>query len=64
MLFRRLIPLVCLAVPLPAAPIERLWLSHATPEPSRLVINWETAAPGDSVVEYGPTEALGQTVTQ
>lgn len=64
MLFRCLIPLVCLAVPLPAAPIERLWLSHATTEPSRLVINWETAAPGDSVVEYGPTEALGQTVTQ
>lgn len=64
MLFRRLIPLVCLTVSLPAAPIERIWLSHATPEPSRLVINWETAEPGDSAVEYGPTEALGQTAAR
>lgn len=41
------------------AEIERIWLTHQTNEPSRLVVNWETDAPGDSHVEYGGTPALG-----
>lgn len=43
-----------------AAPIERIWLTHATNDPSKIVINWETDTPGDSVVEFGTSEALGQ----
>lgn len=43
-----------------AAPIERVWLSHASPEPSRIVVNWQTATPGNSVVEFGPGPDLGQ----
>jgi hypothetical protein len=45
-----------------AAPIERIWLTHASNNPSKIVINWETDAPGDSVVEFGTSEALGQRV--
>lgn len=45
-----------------AAPIERIWLTHATNDPGKIVINWETDQPIDSVVEYGLSEALGQTV--
>jgi len=36
-----------------AAPIERIWLTHASPDPSRIVINWETDKPANSTVEYG-----------
>lgn len=43
-----------------SAPIERVWLTHATNDPSKIVINWETDIPGDSVVEFGTSEALGQ----
>lgn len=42
-----------------AAGIERIWLTHQTTDPSRLVVNWETDAPGHSEVEYGSTAALG-----
>jgi hypothetical protein len=35
--------------------IERIWLTHRTSDPSRLVVNWETAVPGDSVVHFGVT---------
>lgn len=37
------------------AEIGRIWLTHRSPEPSRIVINWETTAPGSSVVNYGPS---------
>lgn len=40
-------------------PITRIWLSHVSPDPGRMTISWETERDGDSVVEYGPTEALG-----
>lgn len=45
-----------------AAPIERIWLTHATNDPGKVVINWETDQPADSVVEYGPSESLGQKI--
>lgn len=51
------------ALPALAAPIQRIWLTHATTDPSKIVINWETAQPLPSVVEYGTTAALGETVT-
>jgi beta-lactamase superfamily II metal-dependent hydrolase len=41
------------------AAIGRIWLSHATSDPSRLVINWETQSPGNSVVEYGKDAMYG-----
>lgn len=45
-----------------AAPIESIWLSHTSNDPSHLVVNWETAAPGNSIVEFGLTSAYGQRV--
>lgn len=45
-----------------SAKVERIWLTHQSPEPSKIVVSWETTEPGDSVVEFGPTAALGQTV--
>src|SRR5438045_1706993 len=29
--------------------IERVWLTHKTNDPSKLVVNWQTAKPGNSV---------------
>ena len=46
-----------------AAPIERLWLTHATNDPSRIVINWETDTPADSVVEYDTSHSLTRRLT-
>lgn len=41
------------AATLSAAPIERIWLTHASNDPSKIVVNWETDTPANSVVEYG-----------
>lgn len=43
--------LVCCTQALAQA--ERIWLTHQSNDPGRIVINWETSAPGDSVVYYG-----------
>lgn len=48
-----------LTTTLAAAPIERVWLTHASNDPSKIVINWETDTPGGSVVEFGTSAALG-----
>jgi hypothetical protein len=45
------------------APIERIWLTHATNDPSKIVINWETDAPSDSLVDFGLSEALIQRIS-
>lgn len=37
------------------ADVERIWMTHQSPDPSKIVISWETTEPGDSVVEYGVT---------
>jgi hypothetical protein len=51
----RITCLLCLmTTPAWAGGIERIWLSHTTSEPSKLVVNWESAEAGDSIVEYGP----------
>lgn len=43
-----------------AAPIDRVWLSHADNDPSWTTVSWQTQKPGDSVVEYGSTPSLGK----
>ena len=45
-----------------AEDITRLWLTHQTNDPSKVVVNWHTAESGDSVVEFGHTPKLGQSV--
>lgn len=43
-----------------AAPIDQIWLTHASNDPSKIVVNWHTSAPQPSVVEFGTTPDLGQ----
>ncbi|MEP6671853.1 MAG: hypothetical protein ABJF10_22015 [Chthoniobacter sp.] len=47
-----------------AAEIERIWLTHQTNAPDKLVVNWESNEPGDSVVEFGVTPALGERIVR
>src|SRR5262245_18975648 len=47
------------ATPAPAQ-VERVWLTHRTSDPTRLVVNWTTKKAGDSKVRYGPTKGYGQ----
>ncbi len=37
------------------AQVERVWLNHRSNDPTKLVVNWMTAEPGDSVVRFGRT---------
>lgn len=46
------------------AQVERIWLTHKSPDPSRMVVNWETAQPGNSVVEFGATPKLDRKVSR
>jgi hypothetical protein len=61
--FLRITALICVfgASPLFAGMIERIWLTHQSTDPRALVVSWETDTPGDSHVDFGPTEKLGQT---
>lgn len=43
--------------------IERVWLTHQSNDPSKLVVSWQTAKPGNSVVRFGLTKEYGQTVS-
>ncbi|MEW6304932.1 MAG: FN3 domain-containing metallophosphoesterase family protein [Verrucomicrobiota bacterium] len=45
-----------------SAQIQRVWLSHKSSNPDKLVVNWETATPGDSIVDYGKSSKHGRTV--
>lgn len=45
------------------AGVERIWLTHQSPDPSKIVVSWETTDPGDSVVEFGTSPGLGESVT-
>lgn len=38
--------------------VTRIWLTHQSTAPDRIVVNWHTDQPGGSVVDYGPTEQL------
>lgn len=62
----RLLLIAVLALFLPGlafGQVERVWLTHKTNEPSKLVVNWQTTKPGNSVVRYGLTKDYGQTMT-
>lgn len=45
-----------------AAEINRIWLTHKTPNPNKIVVNWMTDEPGDSVVHFGLTKDYGKKV--
>jgi hypothetical protein len=47
-------------VNLHAGEIERIWLTHASNDPARLTLNWETDQPSPSLVDHGSTPALGK----
>ena len=52
-----------LSAPQPAsAQVERIWLTHRTSDPSKLVVNWTSKSPGDSRVRFGPTAKYGEEV--
>lgn len=42
--------------------ITRIWLTHKTNEPSKIVVNWTSDEPGDSVVHIGLTPACKEQV--
>ena len=44
------------------AQVERIWLTHRSNDPTKLVVNWTTKKPGDSNVRFGPTKGYGQLV--
>lgn len=54
--------LFTLAPQLVVAEIERIWLTHKSNDPSKIVVNWMTDEPGNSVVQYGLTKEYGETV--
>ena len=37
------------------AQVQRVWLTHRSADPGKLVVSWTTAEPGPSVVRYGTT---------
>lgn len=51
-----------LAAAVRAAPIERIWLTHALNDPARITVNWETERPTPSLVAYGTDRGLGREV--
>ena len=63
-MIRRLVPALFILpfASIDAAPVKRIWLSHSTGDPSELVVNWETATPARSVVEFGEGPELGEKV--
>jgi hypothetical protein len=44
------------------AQVERVWLSHRSNDPNKLVVNWMTAEPGESMVRFGRTAKYGHEV--
>lgn len=45
-----------------AAEIERIWLTHKSNQPDKMVVNWLTEQPGDSVVYFGLSLETMETV--
>lgn len=45
------------------AQVERVWLTHQTSDPSRIVVNWETSQPQSSVVHYGLSATYDRVAT-
>lgn len=45
-----------------AEDITRVWLTHGTNDPNKIVVNWVTEKPGNSVVEFGLSTDYDQKV--
>lgn len=45
-----------------SAQVERVWLTHRTNDPSKIVVSWTTKEPGDSLVQFGTTKEYGHEV--
>jgi hypothetical protein len=45
------------------AQVERVWLTHQGTDPSRIVVNWESAAPTGSVVNFGLSPTYDRVAT-
>ena len=58
----RFTPLFLVTSTLLSAPIDRVWLTHGSGDPSKIVVNWETEVASNSVVEYDTSEALSKRV--
>jgi hypothetical protein len=43
-------------------PITRIWLTHRSADPTKIVVNWETGEPGDSSVTFAAGDGAPQTV--
>ena len=59
-----ILTLVFIAPAVAFGQIERVWLTNKSTDPSRLVVNWETATPADSIVHFGLTSQHVSTVSQ
>src|SRR5688500_290090 len=42
--------------------ITRIWLTHRSPDPTKVVVNWETDEPGDSSVTFAAGDGAPETV--
>lgn len=45
-----------------AGEITRIWLTHKSNDAGRIVVNWETEEPGNSVVRYGASKDYSHSV--
>ncbi|WP_417744531.1 metallophosphoesterase [Rosistilla oblonga] len=45
-----------------ATEIRRIWLTHKSNDPSRIVVNWMSESAGDSVVRFGLTTDYDKTI--
>ena len=45
-----------------AEDITRVWLTHKSNDPNKIVVNWVTDEPGDSVVDFGLSPEYGEKV--
>jgi hypothetical protein len=60
---KKLLPLallLCAAFSSLHAEVLRVWLTHRSEDPSRLCVNWQTDAPGETAVHFGDTPSLGK----
>jgi hypothetical protein len=59
-----LAPLVALKADETTEParIDRIWLGHRSQDPGKLVVNWMSKKPGDSIVRFGRTADYGQEI--
>lgn len=47
-----------------SAQVQRVWLSHQSSDPSKVVVSWTTATPAESVVRFGLDQQYGSEVRQ